>query len=101
MSSDGLTRSQRTMLKQVRKDLADAMTHPPTRRLIMRLIDSTHVFRPVRGEFNDGRRSIGLELIDQIEDNKPGDFARLQLEAVQLQQQQESKTREDTSEDQL
>lgn len=93
---DTLTRSQRTLLKQIARDDKAMLSTLEGRRVLMRLIDSTGVFQRsyVSGDalgtsHREGRRSVGLELIDQIEAAEPGIFARMQQEALALRQANE------------
>lgn len=93
---DGMTRMQRTLLKQVTRDLQQALGDPASRRVLMRIIDSAGVFqRSFAGNdalttaHREGRRSVGLDLVEQIEAVVPGSFATLQQEALALRQRNE------------
>lgn len=86
---EGLSRAQKRVLQQQEKDLVEILDLPAGRRVLMRLIDSTGVFsRSFTGNsetfHREGRRSVGLDLIEEIERISPGAFTGLQIEALKM-----------------
>jgi hypothetical protein len=81
-------------LRQADTDLAAVLDTTAGRRVLMRLIDGTGVFaRSFTGDANtfyrEGRRSVGLDLVEHIERVSAGSFAKLQQEALALRMQHE------------
>lgn len=78
--------------RQADSDLRAMLELPAGRRVLMRLIDGTGVFiRSFTGNsetfYREGRRAVGLDLVEHIEQVKPGSFAALQAEALALREQ--------------
>lgn len=90
-----MSRRQAAALKQADRDLEAVLDLPAGRRMLMRLIDQTGVFtRSFTGNsetfHREGRRSVGLDLVEHLERVQPGAFAALQREALTLRQQLDS-----------
>jgi hypothetical protein len=90
-----LSRRQKAALQQADHDLLKVLDDPAGRRFVMRLIDGTGVFaRSFTGNsetfHREGRRSVGLDLVEHIERVLPGAFAKLQAEALALRVQLDS-----------
>lgn len=90
-----LSRRQKTALQQADNDLLKVLSEPAGRRQLMRMIDQTGVFaRSFTGDtetfYREGRRSVGLDLVEHIERVQPGAFAKLQAEALALRTQLDS-----------
>lgn len=88
------SRRQTAAQRQADRDIEHVLHDPAGRRVLMRLIDSTGVFaRSFTGNsetfFREGRRSVGLDLVEHIEHVRPGAFAALQQEALALRLQHE------------
>lgn len=86
------TRRVNAAQRQADRDLEAMLDLPAGRRVLMRLIDSAGVFtRSFTGNsetfYREGRRAIGLDLVEHIEMVKPGSFAALQTEALALREQ--------------
>jgi len=101
------SRRKSAALRQADNDMAAVLKAPAGRRVLMRVIDETGVFlRSFTGDsetfFREGRRSVGLDLVETIERVQPGAFATLQQEALALRMQLEtiSQTGETDDEDQ-
>ncbi len=88
------SRNQRAAQRQADRDLLAMLDNPAGRRVLMRVIDSAGVFvRSFTGNsetfYREGRRAIGLDLVEHIERVRPGSFAALQTEALALREQLE------------
>ena len=88
------SRRQSAAQRQADRDLEEMLDNPAGRRVLMRLIDSTGVFvRSFTGNsatfHREGRRSVGLDVVEHIERVRPGSFAKLQQEALALRVQLE------------
>jgi hypothetical protein len=88
------TRRVSAAQRQADRDLEAVLDLPAGRRVLMRLIDGTGVFvRSFTGNsetfYREGRRAIGLDLVEHIESVRPGSFATLQTEALTLRMQLE------------
>lgn len=86
------SRRQVAALRQADNDMKAVLATPAGRRVLMRTIDNAGVFlRSFTGDsetfFREGRRSVGLDMIEAIENVQPGAFATLQQEALALRQQ--------------
>jgi hypothetical protein len=88
------SRRQGAAQRQADRDLEALLDNPAGRRVLMRLIDGTGVFlRSFTGNsetfYREGRRAVGLDLVEHIERVRPGSFANLQVEALALRTQLE------------
>lgn len=105
MNENGISRRQRMTIKQVKRDTEQALEHPPTRRMLLRLIETGGFTRSsfngdaIQTVFNEGRRSLALDIVNEIEGVSPGEFARMQAEAIALRLRQEEETAEEADDD--
>lgn len=88
MKNSGPSRAQKRLIQQFENDVRAALDHAPTRRLLGQIIEETGVFLPVMpsqidgaAAFENGRRSVGLGLIDALNRVSPGAFIAIQTEA--------------------
>lgn len=103
-NNEGLSRSQKLLLKQIDNDIRATLSNDASRRVLMRIIDSTGVFtRSFTGNsetfYREGRRAVGLDIVELIERVAPGSFAKMQTEALALRQQYEDRQQNEVKED--
>lgn len=96
----GMTRAQKMAFKQVQNDIRAALNDAAMRRVLMRLVQQTGVFeRSFTGNsetfYREGRRSVGLEIIEMIEQVEPDAFIALQIEMARLRKKQEGTRHEE------
>ena len=96
-----MTRAQKTAAKQAERDWAQALDHAPTRRVLREIIDQCGVYTPAfTGNsttfYNEGRRSVGLDIIATMERVREGAYLALQREALEVRMRQRTvETEED------
>lgn len=96
MGNGGISRAQQSALEQADKDLKEVLASAAGRRVLARLIDGSGVFlRSFTGNsetfYREGRRSVGLDLVEHVERVIPGTFAKMQAEALALRQRTDSR----------
>lgn len=99
-----MTRAQRAALKQAQNDLRAALDDARMRRVLMRIVDGTGVFqRSFTGNsetfYREGRRSVGLEIIEMVEQVEPDAFIALQVEMAKLRKKDKDTHYEDEDHD--
>lgn len=99
-----LTRAQKTALRQADQDLEKVLATPEGRRVLTRVIDNAGVFnRSFTGNsetfFREGRRSVGLDLVEHITRLDAMAFAKMQAEMIALRQKQDTNHKEMSDED--
>lgn len=92
MSEQGLSRRQKRIKRQEEADLRFILDNPQGRRFLMRVLDTCGVVGPSYGhdtDYKEGRRSVGLELINAMESITQGAFVSIQLEMLKLRMQED------------
>ncbi len=89
--------------KQRKRDMEFMLQHPQTRRILFGLIEGTRSFEvSFTGNsgsyFNDGRKSVGLELFHEVMQISPDSFTLMWNEHMQALQDAERKLAESEEE---
>ena len=101
---NGLTRSQKRQQKQLASDVRAMLEHAPSRRILCHLLDMTGMFTTsFTGNsetfFREGKRSVGLYLMNLINSHDPNAFIRLLQEAENHRHELATKATEDASDE--
>lgn len=88
-----MSRSQKRMMRQARSDMQGMLEQPFSRRYLMRLIQSTGVYannHEVSG-VAEGRRQVGIGIINEIMAHNPVAYASLMADAAKLAKQNDDR----------
>ena|SRR6056297_443987 len=105
MTEEVPSRGQRKAQKQLLDNTRAALAHGPTRLLLRWLLDRTGMFgQPVEDGSLErflGRRDVGIELLELMNELDPYEFVRLQKEAADdiVQRRNEAKKRGEDDDD--
>lgn len=79
-----LSRKQKRQMQEARNDMRELLALPAGRRFLTNLLDGCGVLsaNPSLSGVAEGRRSVGLSVIDAMRAVDPQAFAKLMLEAT-------------------
>jgi hypothetical protein len=91
--------AQERDLEQLKNDVEALMATGAGRRIVWRLLESTHVYQtcyrdnPLQMARAEGRREIGLMLLDWITTHTPEDYFTMQQEALHERRERSARQR--------
>ncbi len=86
--------------QQAKLDLQEVLRHEHGRRVVWRWLGSAGIYTTTyrrdsnSTEFNEGRRSLGLEILDAIQQADPDAYIRMQQEALEAARTRKEPERE-------
>lgn len=89
--SDGLSRQQKREMRQLKEDIGHVLDDPRGRRVLMWVLNLTGLYNPsFTGNsetfFREGKRSVGLHIVQELSAVRPMAYADLLRESVQRTQ---------------